>query len=748
MAFLRLSNIGKIYVSEGNVTVGIRGVNLSFEKGEFVAITGESGSGKSTLLNVLSGMDTYEEGELYIEEQSTSHYLQPDWEEYREQYISFIFQNYNILESFTVLQNVELALMTISDPIERRKRAIELIERVGLKKHMRQKGSQLSGGQKQRTVIARALAKDSPIILADEPTGNLDSQTSREIIALLREVSKDKLLIMVTHSYDQVSEFATRHIRVYDGAVESDQVITEPETKEYPEEEKKGKASVLSNGLLLGRSIFFAKPKLSTFLCFLLLIGTFGVFLITMFCGDAQLLFEKNYMFRPMEGRLVITSQDGSLITEEQLKGLADKYGAKRSTRYDYLYDMRLSDLTSEAEDSWYEYEMDQFHNGEFYLTCGDDFGTPDIGRYPEKPNEMFLRLPLFYQQWYGTDSLLIDHVTVGESQYPICGIKYITDNTQDLLVLMTEEGFETLSTFVMMQKSISLNKVSCDGTDRSDLIRRLGMVCVDPYIDPDKIYYSDPVFLKTLKAGGDVSAVFRALATYEADYLSDDRYTFMTFGKDTFLAEDPRGMPVTDSLETTYCRVGIRVAKQLCEPYLQSNYHQASLFFDSDRQAKNAAKGLRDDGYITATSKTTYSLNLGDIIGMVFAGFLYLIIWILGITFIAFFINMCTNRTVGAFSEDIAIMRSMGIPVKVIRVGIYVRMLICIVPSLILLPVVAWLIYHYPRWNGRMRYLQPWQYVVILAGMMFLTVRVTRKQIKNLFGTSVKKSLRGGEEE
>ena len=245
MALLRLQNIGKIYVSEGNVTVGIRGVNLSFEKGEFVAITGASGSGKSTLLNVLSGMDTYEEGELFIEEQPTSHYLQPDWEEYREKYISFIFQDYNIIDSFTVLQNVELALMTIPDPAKRRRRAMELIERVGLTKHVRHKGSQLSGGQKQRTVIARALAKDSPIILADEPTGNLDSETSKEIIELLREIAKDKLLIMVTHSFDQVEHVATRHIRVYDGAIESDRVLVPTETvsSEESDEEKSSKAS-------------------------------------------------------------------------------------------------------------------------------------------------------------------------------------------------------------------------------------------------------------------------------------------------------------------------------------------------------------------------------------------------------------------------------------------------------------------------------------------------------------------------
>ena len=129
MALLTLKDIGKIYVSEGNVAVGIRGVNLSFDRDEFVAITGKSGSGKSTLLNVISGMDSYEEGELYIEGQTTSHYLQPEWEEYRQKYISFIFQDYNIIESFTVLQNVELALMHIEDKKARRERAMELIRR-------------------------------------------------------------------------------------------------------------------------------------------------------------------------------------------------------------------------------------------------------------------------------------------------------------------------------------------------------------------------------------------------------------------------------------------------------------------------------------------------------------------------------------------------------------------------------------------------------------------------------------------
>ena len=222
---LEIKNLDLFFRGEEQDYQALYSVNLSFDKGEFVAITGKSGSGKSTLLNILSGMDSYEEGELYIENNPTSHFIESDWEEYRQQYISFIFQNYNIIDSFTVLENVELSLMHIVDKKERRKKALELIDKVGLSSHINHKGSKLSGGQKQRTVIARALAKDSPIILADEPTGNLDSATSKEIINLLHEISKDKLLIIVTHNFEEVENVATRHIRVHDGGIEFDHSI-------------------------------------------------------------------------------------------------------------------------------------------------------------------------------------------------------------------------------------------------------------------------------------------------------------------------------------------------------------------------------------------------------------------------------------------------------------------------------------------------------------------------------------------
>lgn len=241
MALIKLENISKYYKSGDGVSVGMQKVSLDFHLNEFVAITGESGSGKSTLLNVISGLDTYEDGELYIHNEETSHFLVKDWENYRSKYIGFIFQSYNIIDSFTVYENVVLALEVQNYPRKlRKKRALELIEKVGLTSHKNHKASKLSGGQKQRTVIARALAKDTPIIVADEPTGNLDSESSKQIIHLLQELSKDKLIIMVTHDYEQIKSIATRHIKMHDGEVVEDKKlrtvdltteVTEPDIK-------------------------------------------------------------------------------------------------------------------------------------------------------------------------------------------------------------------------------------------------------------------------------------------------------------------------------------------------------------------------------------------------------------------------------------------------------------------------------------------------------------------------------------
>lgn len=197
---IQLSNVSKFYYSKGVIATGFSRVSLEFSMGEFVAITGESGSGKSTLLNVISGLDTYEEGEMYIDGKETSHYTEKEFEDYRRKYIGNIFQNFNLVNSYTVYQNIELALLLNgAKPKNIKKTVNELIEKVGLTEYRNTKASKLSGGQKQRVAIARALAKDTPIIIADEPTGNLDKQSAEEVIRLLADVAKDKLVLSLIH---------------------------------------------------------------------------------------------------------------------------------------------------------------------------------------------------------------------------------------------------------------------------------------------------------------------------------------------------------------------------------------------------------------------------------------------------------------------------------------------------------------------------------------------------------------------
>ena len=220
---IQLKNVSKYYYSKGMISSGISKVDLTLEIGEFVVITGESGSGKTTLLNVISGLDSYEEGEMYIDGTETSHYRASDFEDYRKRYIGNIFQHYNLVNSYTVYQNIELILLINGYSRDEIKRRVpDIIKRVGLESHAGTKVSKLSGGQKQRVSIARALAKDTDIIVADEPTGNLDSVSAEGIVELLSEIAHDKLVIVVTHNYDQFAEYVTRKIKMHDGRVVED----------------------------------------------------------------------------------------------------------------------------------------------------------------------------------------------------------------------------------------------------------------------------------------------------------------------------------------------------------------------------------------------------------------------------------------------------------------------------------------------------------------------------------------------
>ena len=220
---LKLKNIVKEYKTGDTTVEALRGVDIEFRQNEFVSVLGQSGCGKTTLLNIIGGLDRYTSGDLFINGKSTKLYKDSDWDNYRNHTIGFIFQSYNLIPHQTVLANVELAL-TLSgvSKTERRKRALEALEKVGLADQIYKKPNQMSGGQMQRVAIARALINNPDILLADEPTGALDSETSLQIMALLKEIAEERLVIMVTHNPELAEEYSTRIIKLLDGKVIDD----------------------------------------------------------------------------------------------------------------------------------------------------------------------------------------------------------------------------------------------------------------------------------------------------------------------------------------------------------------------------------------------------------------------------------------------------------------------------------------------------------------------------------------------
>lgn len=778
---LELKNIGKIYVSEGNVAVGIRGVNLSFDKGEFVAITGKSGSGKSTLLNVLSGMDSYEEGEMLVEGEPTSHYMQKDWEEYRKRYISFIFQEYNIIESFTVLQNVELALMDIPDPHARRARAMELLRRVGLEKFVRHKGSKLSGGQKQRTVIARALAKDSPIILADEPTGNLDSQTSEEIISLLREVSRDKLVVVVTHNFEQVEHCATRHIRIFDGAVESDQMISPPSpvpqdvSRRSDAEPPKPSArhrETLRNGLTLGRIRFCATPKLSVFLCLLMTLTALVMTYVTSNTMGAS--YTPNYMFCHEPGRMVITRSDGGIMTAEELEKLADSVGAARAVRYDYMTDQSVTMPIGRKNG----YEGAYYLNFRFGYAEGVE---PDGGRLPETIGEVLLELPLFLKDSYGAGTdfkpfSLENNSALGNANYTVTGVRYFLDNTKDCRMLFTEEGYKTATALEFFRNqrynfsgSLSMTVREKDGTERGMNRELTGdSIYVDFGMEPGT-YTESSLVLEGNHTPADVTAKVSLTGTFvnyryggwngygRLESVVVDTVSGLKYGEKGSVSADFSGYRLVTSVGPEmdgFLRFGY-VSGLIVSPdilvsfvedeYFSKAYTQASLFFGSDREAHDKVEELRAAGYVAVPSDETVERDVMSKISLLVSLGALIFSWVLSVVFITLFLGLCTSHAMNATRGDIAIMRSMGIPTAVVRISIYVQTLIALIPAVLVTAATCAVVYRIPATNGIFGFLHAREYILLAVILLAVALRLSRRYVRKMFSESVKKTLKGG---
>ena len=426
---IKLQNISKYYYSETAVTQALQGINLEFRMGEFVAITGESGSGKSTLLRIISGMDTFDDGELYVDGQPTFQYDEDYWEEYRRTKIGFVFQDYSLIGHYTAKENIVSALLIMGVPEkEAGDKAIHYLERVGLSAQRDQRASKLSSGQKQRLSIARALAKDTDIIVADEPTGNLDSETGAQIVKLLRDLSQDHLVIMVTHNYEQVEKYVTRKVRLHDGSLildVSENMDTEqkPEMSENVDNNEKTSAGKKSEsneerlrdhtiGRIFVRMNAVRQPeKIALFMGFFLAAAIVSFLFIGQLLMNADDIYTKEYsatsFARKDDKRISLRRKDQKFMTKKDIDRLTkmkhvvsvDQYDIVNDINYyfeegkDYRQEYGYNRMSTSNEGWMYDSQNVEYVKKDQYMRSSSCLKKSDLakGSLPKKIDEVVL---------------------------------------------------------------------------------------------------------------------------------------------------------------------------------------------------------------------------------------------------------------------------------------------------------------------------------------------------------------------
>ncbi len=509
---LKLSNITKDYYV-GDITVNaLKGISLEFRKNEFVAILGASGCGKTTLLNIVGGLDKYTSGDLLINGVSTKNYTDHDWDTYRNHSVGFVFQSYNLIPHQTVLSNVELAL-TLSgvSKQERRKRAIDALTKVGLENEINKKPNQLSGGQMQRVSIARAIVNDPEIILADEPTGALDTKTSIQVMDILKEIAEDRLVVMVTHNPELANQYATRVIRLTDGIVQSDSNPYEYiEVVEHKKEKKKKKNSSMSfwTAFSLSLNNLMTKKARTLLTAFAGSIGIIGIALILSLSSGFQNYIDKvqedtlstypltiqttsidyTQMLESMQGNKEISHEMDKVypnnVLAEMIKTVKDgtktndlksfkEYLDNKEEIKQYVSDIKY---TYNANINIYASTYDETKNNKL-VPSSLKMDVPTIGTSQNMLNTMLNS----FQIW----SEMIDNNAILESQYELIGENSKWPTSYDEVVIVVDKNNE-ITDYVLFSLGL---------LDSSELMK---MLMVDGYIPQTRAYtYEEILGLK-----------------------------------------------------------------------------------------------------------------------------------------------------------------------------------------------------------------------------------------------------------
>ena len=736
---IQLKNVSKFYYSKGMIASGFTKVNLTFDVGEFVVITGESGSGKTTLLNVISGLDSYEEGELYIEGKETSHYLASDFEEYRKKYIGNIFQNFNLVGSYTVYQNVELILRINGYTKEEMQEKVSVIlDRVGMSEYAKTKVSKLSGGQKQRVAIARALAKETAIVVADEPTGNLDSESAEGIVQLLYEISKDKLVIVVTHNYDQFAPYATRKIKMHDGKVVEDEMRKKPAAV-LPEHADSG---VLSGNLSVGskvrlglRNTFNILPKfllLLTVYLFIVLSVTSEYTTLKNSDEEAAKLGYNDYFFNYSEDRIVLKRSDGKAFSGEDYNRLKNTANVKSVVKEDILLDQMLY------------MEDEEFAYNAFPKNIEDFYGELTVGRMPGKNNETVLSGPEddYFLLPENRDRILNRTFTITDDDGQKIKVKVVGIAAEEKTELLYSYGGTLYFSSAMMEKMKrnaygSTSKVTTVVNDNA-LVYEMGGQYYKPAasskVEPGKALVSEEMngYFEKGKAKDQKVSMTAENIFYKRTISLDisDTYNKKDFTSKTGLKDFEKNDGTIYINKTDYNKL------------FKASDYQVSVYLSDMKHADGTIAELKGMGYVPLVLKDTLMNGGNELLSIIKVPMA--VVMTIAIFFIAYFVIQLILKSRSSY---FSILRMLGLSKKNLRRILDVEMFAVINIAYGIFLIFAFLVHRQiigvEYLKVLIEYLQISDYVILYGVLVLMSYLISGKFARKLFKKTAMGSYR-----
>ena len=717
---ITLKNVSKYYKTEAGVSVGLYKANLELELGEFIAIVGESGSGKSTLLNVISGLDSYEEGEMLINNEPTSHYEIADWEQYRKTNVGFVFQNYNIIDSYTVLQNVMLALEFQGYPKDKMKsRALELIEQVGLTHRKNSKTARLSGGEKQRTVIARALAKDCPVIVCDEPTGNLDSESGAKIMKLLHDISKEKLVIVVSHNYDEVAPYATRRIKLHDGSIVEDaklkphdkvDKIIEPKTNQLSKWEviKWSFKDLLTKP---NRLLFLVMANLVVMLLFSINFGATQKTLNTFNFGETPFYSAHG----PIDGQLLLSRHDRKELTDEEINKLVNNPSLvtyKTSSLY-LLYNVSLELYHGEDVKYLRTFGVGDstiFEKSKFLLSSGEA---------PSNINEIVL------SQVYASNFDIGEEVIIKSSdssfysqfyKFPEIPVKVVGFSSAVSEIIYFHKDFfnkGNLGYNLFMISAVSAVSLTRDLVEKMPNELKIDGTGT---IGANEIHINSYLYDDTL----------------DGYMLADPYFEYYNVDADgiTIVNNDDHYMPT----------ISLEMAREIADVAASKKY-QLLLNF-KDQVDANKYKNSVDSSVYAVNVKYTPATTINKILAEIVTILAYIGIFI-QVLFLYAILGLVIRNSMSTRKKDFAIFRSIGANQKEIGLLVIIQQVIISIISFVLLLVLLIIIGKFvPIIYIDLRFLYWYHYIILFMAFIFFSMWLGFRFNRRIFEITVVKNL------